>query len=169
MSHRSRHPACLVGWLVIELSAVPATGRAALNAWTAIGPRAGPAGDIAIDPSTQTIYAVIERKVFKSLDHGATWAESSNGLPTSPEMAVVVDPITPSTVYVTSYPRGVFKSTDGGASWAANNAGLPNTLVGALAVDPHTAGTVYMSVSGAGLFRSTDGAASWTPRWAASG
>ena len=39
-------------------------------------------------------------------------------------LVLVVNPVTPSTLYAGTFRGGVFKSTDGGASWRAMNAGL---------------------------------------------
>ena len=122
MSHRSRHPACLVGWLVIELLAVPATGRAALNAWTAIGPRAG-----------------------------ASWTAVNSGLIDTDVLALAIDPATPSTLYAGT-DGGVFKSTNAGASWTAINSGLTHAFVTALAINPATPTTLYAGTRGGGAF-----------------
>jgi photosystem II stability/assembly factor-like uncharacterized protein len=83
---------------------------------------------------------------------------------------VVVDPITPGTLYVAAGTGGVWKSIDGGvtltSAWSDE---LPQSM-GALAVAPD--GTLYAgtgepdhggggSYYGTGLYRSTDGGASW--------
>ena len=83
---------------------------------------------------------------------------------------LVVDPVTPGTVYVAAGTGGVWKSTDGGntlvSAWSDD---LPQSM-GALAVDPD--GTLYAgtgepdhggggSYYGTGVYRSTDGGANW--------
>ena len=73
--------------------------------------------------------------------------------------ALMIDPMTPSTLYA-STSNSVFKSTDGGEQWFAVNAGLPERYVNVLAVDPGASETLYAGTSD-GLYKSTDGAESW--------
>ena len=73
--------------------------------------------------------------------------------------ALAVDPLTPTTLYVSTADRGVFKSTDGGATWAP--AGLANASVSALAIDPHVPSTLYVLTS-LGLLKSENAGESWS-------
>jgi photosystem II stability/assembly factor-like uncharacterized protein len=71
---------------------------------------------------------------------------------------VIVNPITPTTVYAHSIDVGLFRSRNGGESW---------TLVYApgvhhLAMDPFTTTTIYWE-SAEGLYRSDDEGDTWTP------
>jgi photosystem II stability/assembly factor-like uncharacterized protein len=97
--------------------------------------------------------------VFKSTDSGATWSAVNTGL-SIPEYAyvsaLVIDPITPSTLYVGTNGSGVFRSTDSGATWSAVNTGLSTPFVFALALAPTTASTLYVG-SVAGLFSLQEG------------
>ena len=62
--------------------------------------------------------------------------------------ALVVDPVTPTTLYAgIRSGGGVFKSTNGGANWSAVNTGL-NSFIQALAVDPVTPATLYAGTYG---------------------
>src|SRR5215471_15566418 len=94
---------------------VPASSVAGPNCWTT----GGPAGlspvslgnSLAIDPRTRgTLYATsygsggVAGGVFKTTDGGATWSPINNGLPTGLAAAIVVDPQSPSTLYVTLAP-----------------------------------------------------------------
>lgn len=74
---------------------------------------------------------------------------------------LVIDPMTPTTVYAGTFGGGVFKSTDGGDSWSVRNTGLTNTDVSALVIDPMTPTTVYVGTGGDGVFKSTDEGATW--------
>src|SRR5689334_20616012 len=77
--------------------------------------------------------------------------------------ALVVDPVTPSTVYAVELTTGVFKSTDGGASWIASSGGLTAGLrFQTLAIDPKTPSILYLGSNG-GVFQSATGGASWHP------
>src|SRR5205807_1174972 len=51
-------------------------------------------------------------------------------------VALVIDPVTPSTAFAGTLGSGVLKTIDGGASWATANVGLPTTNVLALTMDP---------------------------------
>jgi photosystem II stability/assembly factor-like uncharacterized protein len=126
-------------------------------------------GPLAIDPQNpSTLYAgwwnppgmVAASGVRKSTDGGATWRDSSIGLPSSAPFSVVIDPH--GAIYA-GLQDGVFKSTDGGASWSAANSGLPRGSF-TLAVDPQNPGTLYAGhneQNGFGVFKSTDGGGSW--------
>ena len=61
-----------------------------------------------------------------STDFGATWKDTSRGLPGKPITSVVVDPKSPKgnrTLYASAFDDGVYKSTDGGRSWAKASQG----------------------------------------------
>jgi len=75
-------------------------------------------------------------------------------------VALVIDPVTPSTAFAGTLGSGVLKTMDGGASWATANVGLPTTNVLALAIDPATSSTLYAGTD-AGVFKSIDGGRSW--------
>ncbi len=127
---------------------------------------------LAIDPQTPTtLYAgLLFNGVFKSTDGGGSWSAANTGLPapppapqTSPVNALVIDPLTPATLYAGgNHPWGVFKSTDGGGSWTAVNAGLTNLNINALAIARQTPTTLYAGTHGSGVFKSTDGGAIWS-------
>jgi photosystem II stability/assembly factor-like uncharacterized protein len=76
-------------------------------------------------------------------------------------VALVVDPVTPSTTFAGTLGSGVLKTTDGGTSWATANGGLPTTNVLALAIDPVTPSTLYAGTD-AGVFKSADAGRNWT-------
>jgi len=65
--------------------------------------------------------------------------------------ALVIDPATPTTLYVAMGRDGVFTSTDGGDHWRAVNDGVVGTLARALAIT--AASEVYLGTLGAGAFR----------------
>jgi len=140
---------------------------------------------VAVDPTNADIvYAAawrnnVESAVLKSEDGGETWQASAVGLPDQfgpSTRALIVDPQTPTTLYLALEGLGVFKSIDAGATWAPANAGLPFpcsaetsgnvTVVAvclanlAIGTDP-TSTTLYIGTS-RGLFRSSDGGTSWT-------
>jgi photosystem II stability/assembly factor-like uncharacterized protein len=149
-----------------------------------------------VDPATPTtLYAAAysagdDGGVFKSTDGAVSWQAVNNGLPCregqggcpngvmGPAVrALVIDPTTPTTLYVGTQYGGVdgsvdgsgavFKSTDGAASWQAANGGLlpaGGGGIGALAIDPVTPTTLYAGTFGGGsggVFKSSDAGGSW--------
>jgi len=135
---------------------------------------------LAIDPTTTgttaTLYAGGSSGVFKTTDGGATWSPLNagfpltNGLPTTPDVtSIVVDPVTPTTVYAGTSFQGVFKTTNGGTSWTASGNGLtfPNSPsfvdITALAIDAKSPNNIYATTqSGLGVFKTTNGAGNWS-------
>ena len=145
---------------------------ASAQTWTNIGPGPDYVRVVRIDPVTQsTLYAgmVFEGGhypvggVFKSIDGGHTWSNSSRGMPTNPDIySLVIDPKTPSTLYAGNFDGGVYKSLDGGATWTATmSPPLSNPKVYSLAIDPQTTSTVYVGMAYSGLYKSTDGGGTW--------
>src|SRR6266511_4537110 len=74
--------------------------------------------------------------------------------------SLIVDPLTPSTLYVLAAGLGAafYKSTDGGETWSVIN---PGPVWRFLAIVPTTPSTLY-AIAGTGLSKSTDGGATWT-------
>jgi uncharacterized repeat protein (TIGR01451 family) len=103
---------------------------------------------LAVDTTnTSTLYAGTypsDSGVFKSVDGGAHWTQSSNGLsvviagqsfvPGINEL--VVDPSMPASIYAGTSGGGLFKSADGGATWSAGANGFNGRVVTALAARP---------------------------------
>src|SRR5262249_8873406 len=83
--------------------------------------------------------------------------------------AVLVDPTTPTTVYVGTVGSGVFKSIDGGATWVQSDPTGPTATktIRSLVIDT-ASGTLYAGAdnavdSSAGVFKSLDSGNSWAP------
>ncbi len=130
---------------------------------------------IANPRESAVLYALDANSVVKSLDGGNSWVLQGNGLGNRDVESLVIDPITPSTLYAgTAYPSPVailFKSTDGGANWNPSS-GLTDLGVSALAIDPITPATLYagamrLACGGActayRIYKSTDGGNTWVP------
>src|SRR5437667_9708877 len=115
--------------------------------------------DLIIDPKvTTTLYAsayfwsysngryISGGGVFKSVDGGLTWTNTSLGL--LPQR-LAIDPLTSTTLYAAAGDL-VFKSTDGGASWAVASAGLGSAGVMSLAIDPSRPSTIFAGTTAGG-------------------
>lgn len=99
--------------------------------------------------------------VFKSADGGNTWTAANNGLGNGGITYVVIDPLTPSTLYAgTGF--SIYKSTNSGGTW---NQISPLFSSDVLAIDPVNPTTLYSAVSpangGGKVSKSTDGGATW--------
>ena len=132
------------------------------------GPPVSDVQAIALDPIHKgTIYAGVYSGsttggVYKSTDSGTSWILlNADTNITTDVRAVVVDPVTSTTVYAGTTYAGVLKSTDGGDTWNPMNTGLGALpSVESLVIDPMNSMTLYTSIIG-GIFKSTDGGASW--------
>src|SRR6266850_1381880 len=117
---------------------------------------------------TSTYWAAIEGGgIYKSIDGGATWTASHQGLGNKMVRAVTVAPGGTTTMYaVTNGGGGFYKSTDSGANWSVSNTGLSCTFQSNLFVITTGANTGRVYLAGAcsggnGVFMSTDQGASW--------
>jgi cysteine-rich repeat protein len=139
------------------------------DTWGATGLPGREVFALAIDPLTPTtLYAAGPERneggesavVFKTTDAGATWraVHTHTGLYGRPPLPLVIDPMTPTTLYAGAG-DSVYKSTDGGDTWGAT--GLTNTSLSALAIDPTTPTTLYAGTSISGVFKTTDGGGTW--------
>jgi photosystem II stability/assembly factor-like uncharacterized protein len=98
--------------------------------------------------------------VFVSVDAGANWGFSDNGLdhPLVQALAIAATPPQP-TIYAGTQ-RGVFRSQDGGASWLRSSVGLSNLIVNAITVDPSMPSRLYAGTASA-IYTSPDGGLIW--------
>lgn len=120
---------------------------------------------IAVHPTqSATVYAGTPDGMFRSTNGGRTWTAINNGLNDSRRVnAIVIDPLTPSTIYIATNVFGVYKSTDGGNSWNLRNNGMGEMDVMGLAIDPVTPATLYAAPRNGPIRKTIDGAANWTP------
>jgi len=87
--------------------------------------------------------------IFRSTNSGAAWTDISNNLPNIPTNALLIDPLTPTTLYAGT-DIGVFRSTDNGGSWTVFNNGLPPVPV--LAFSAQAGGLIQAGTYGRGAY-----------------
>ncbi len=142
---------------------------------------------LAINPKDPKIlYAATDHGVYRSVDFGGNWSAVNTGLPAHLHaMNVVVNPKTPTTLYVTMWAEpgsgdwqgGVYKSTDGGGHWVAKNNGFPNPAAEGniygltsnypvLVINPDDPDILYTGntpwTPDPGVYKTTNGGESWS-------
>ncbi len=88
--------------------------------------------------------------VYRSEDHGSTWASSNYGMSNLPATSILVQPGAPNILYTSN--TAVYRSTDRGASWAALGSGLPGSTINALVMHPSNPGLLF-ALTESGLYR----------------
>lgn len=117
---------------------------------------------IAIDPaSTSNIYLATTSGVLKTTNSGLLWSTANVGLVNLNVTTLVVDPTTPSTLYLGTITSGVFKSTDSGVAWSFSGSGMSSLKITSLAIDPITTSIIYAGTNAGGVFKSINSGASW--------
>jgi photosystem II stability/assembly factor-like uncharacterized protein len=98
-------------------------------------------GGVFVSPLTSgLVYANLNAGLFKSVDTGNNWTKIRDV-----GGKVFFDPVTSSTIYLTSTNEGVLKSTDSGQTWTPMNNGLSFPTASALAIDPVKPSTVFVA------------------------
>ncbi|HEU4769744.1 MAG TPA: SBBP repeat-containing protein, partial [Pyrinomonadaceae bacterium] len=123
---------------------------------------------LVIDPKQPLRLYAGGNGMFRSTDGGKTWSPINNGLAARFIVALVIDPLTPTTLYVATIDSfggagGVYKTTDGGNSWNLRRNGMTNTNLRSLAIDPVTPTTLYAGAFNGPIYKTTDGADNWAP------
>src|SRR4051794_37978860 len=146
------------------LALCASVARAGHYTWTTSGPEPGAIFQIVVNPLDSNRIYVLDSYygyyLFRTIDRGQNWSfvETPSGVATQ----LVMDPSSPDTLYVPSYP-GVAKSLDGGATWFASSSGLPDGAAAyPLALSASAPSTLYAVAMG-GFFRSDDAGGHWSP------
>jgi photosystem II stability/assembly factor-like uncharacterized protein len=74
---------------------------------------------------------------------------------------MVIDPKTPTTLYVGTWGGGVFKTTNGGENWSAASTGLTDRVIYSLAIDPMSPNNIYAMTQSI-IFKSTNSGENWS-------
>src|ERR1043166_6481712 len=122
--------------------------------------------------------AVLARTNGASLSAGSTsgvlgtWQSLGPGHVGGRTRAIIIDPVTPDTMYAAGVAGGIWKTTNAGASWSPLDDFMANIAVTALVFEQGNSSVIYAAtgecffnadaVRGAGIFKSTDAGATWT-------
>lgn len=117
------------GDCIVYLPLVQWTKPIAVNEW--IGPDGGNIVNLVVDPSNpQVMYAgTFGAGVFKSLDRGRTWTQSSIGIGNLYINSLAIAPNAPNILYAGSYKGMVYKTVDAGATWFPASLGIQDQAV----------------------------------------
>jgi photosystem II stability/assembly factor-like uncharacterized protein len=74
---------------------------------------------------------------------------------------IVINPLTPATIYAVTRTAGIFKSLDGGEAWESINAGQASFSILQLLMDPFSPSTLYILSAKGGIYKSENGGDSW--------
>ena len=117
---------------------------------------------LALTPAEGELYLASKAGVYHSSDDGSSWTELA--LPLTPGdkgvADVVVNPSSPSTLYVAGDGLGVLQSGDAGSSWTSVSASLPQDGVDALAMHSENFETLYAHLDNK-VYETRDGGATW--------
>lgn len=132
------------------------------DSWSEVPSPAGGTDDIfrlQVDPSNpKALWAATEDGLKKSVDGGATWRESDEGVGRFLVRAVAFDPRDSRTMWAAVSGTGIFRSADAGATWTASNGGLSGAWIEGLEGSPR-GGALWVRAS-VGLYR-RDAAGAW--------
>ncbi len=170
----------------INLSRHRGPGRWERPFWKSISPKRMPPGEsrqasIAVmvlhpsrKPGRKTLW-VGSRRLWRSLNNGASWRAHSPEFDGSPITAIEIAAADPRRIYVGTNRGGIFRSTDGGNNWSGNIAGseIPPRLIAEIETHPASAKTVVAVTSGSSIatragarmhhiFLSRDGGTTWS-------
>ena len=129
--------------------------------WSSVAdglPAAPVAALVAAPGAPETLYAIVDGRVWAGADGGRTWRLRSTGLPPVAMEALGWDPRDPARLWAAGGDR-VFRSDDRGGRWQPVGRPLPerNTAVRGVTA----AGPALVLTTDRGIYRSGDGGARW--------
>ena len=134
--------------------------------WRSLGLANAYINCLTMDPVNPLIlYAGGNDVILKSEDGGETWSKIRTFSATDPDHVnqIVVDPLTPTTIYAAVFNQGLIKSTDNGETWQNINTGLIDFKFRALVIDPADPNILYAGTAN-GVFKTNDGGTTWQQR-----
>jgi photosystem II stability/assembly factor-like uncharacterized protein len=122
-------------------------------------PEEPPTTFVAMPGSPETLYAVVQGRMWRSVDGARTWTSPGAGILPSDLDALGVDPTHPTRLWAAGGDR-LFRSDNGGANWRRSGQPLPeaNTTVHGVTGNEET----IVVTTDRGLYRTVDGGDHWT-------
>jgi hypothetical protein len=123
--------------------------------------RADFGGDVALAKGPGGLYALTGRKVWLSVDGGASWSNASGDLPASFSGRALAASASAVVVYLAGSDAnaGVWRSLDHGAHWTHASEGMTGAFYGSV----FSATGELIASAGAMVYRSVDNGDHWTP------
>jgi photosystem II stability/assembly factor-like uncharacterized protein len=129
------------------------------NFWqTTGGPFAGQIKSLAADTKGNLYAGTTGYGIFKSIDNGITWANSSNGVVNGVVQTMAVNSV--GYIFAGTDGNGIFRSTDSGVSWQKINSGIDLDWIYMTSIVVTQSDNIFASCYG-GVFRSMDNGDSW--------
>jgi photosystem II stability/assembly factor-like uncharacterized protein len=122
---------------------------------------------LVLDPAApDTLYATtLDGGIFKSVDGGGTWKNSSRGIAAGRLQTLAIDPLHPQVLYAATgagvSPGVVYKTVNGGSDWTMVDSAA--AVVQQLAVDAQSPNNVYAVWNNGVSRRTRDGGSTWSP------
>jgi len=145
--------------------------------WVSVGPPfdGKRISALTLDPRTGRLYVAVlhggslgtlhDGGLFVSDDRIKTWIRLDHEFDQDWLREILIDPVHPEVLYVSTTGRGILKSLDGGQTWKESNDGLPVSVrdIRSLVMDPHDPSVLYAGSHGNWIFRSRNGGKTWAP------
>lgn len=128
---------------------------------------------LAFAPDGREAYLADWWNLWRSVDEGASWLQTHQGLQNTVVNDIQVRPGDPAVMYAAADDNGLMATTDGGRSWHRRSRGLPDGHAAAVRISPRNPDRVYLlmnpwdtqdsgSEKNFHLFRSEDAGETWT-------
>ena len=112
----------------------------------------------------RTLYIIVRRDLFKSVDGGESWSRLFNGLSCRGYLeSLAVAPSNKDVLYVSALGGGLFRSDDAGLTWQHADKGIDELDIDEMLVSPYSENTVICAARSGGVHLTEDGGKSWHP------
>ncbi|MBA3649253.1 MAG: T9SS type A sorting domain-containing protein [Chitinophagales bacterium] len=145
------HKILNISWLFIIMY----SGETAQAQWSQTSGPQGINVNVFFDNGIYLFAGTSAKGVFRSADHGATWAAANDGL----ENAIVYSFAQDQTNLYAGTQSGVYRSANNGSTWTAANTGIQNQSVYEMTIG---GGYLFAGTIGFGVFKSSNQGGSWT-------